>query len=163
VGPQSVRSVPSVRCEWKASRLMNPLFPDPNIFYFKCDLTSNTSIASTASAVRAMVGHPTVLINNAGVGTAHTILETSDEWLQQIFHVNVISHFSLIREFLPAMLEERKGHIVTLASMASYTGTASLADYSATKAALLGLHECKSIALVWLLFSRVQPLSTHSL
>jgi NAD(P)-dependent dehydrogenase (short-subunit alcohol dehydrogenase family) len=39
------------------------------------------------------------------------------------------------------MLQRRKGHVVSLASMASYTGCAGLADYCATKAAVLGMHE----------------------
>lgn len=84
---------------------------------------------------------PTVLINNAGIAQAHTILDTTDEFLDKIFRVNVTSHFTLIRLLLPTFMSQRKGHIVTIASMASYTGTASLADYSATKAAVLGMHE----------------------
>lgn len=84
---------------------------------------------------------PTVLINNAGIAHAHTILDTSDAYLEKIFRVNVMSHFTLIRLLLPQMMAQRKGHILALASMASYTGVASLGDYAATKAAVLGLHE----------------------
>ncbi len=82
-----------------------------------------------------------MLINNAGIAQAHTILTTTDAYLEKIFRVNVLSHFTLIRLLLPRMMAQRKGHILTLASMASYTGCASLADYSATKAAVLGMHE----------------------
>lgn len=84
---------------------------------------------------------PTVLINNAGIAQAHTILDTSDAFLEKIFRINVISHFTLIRLILPTMMKQRKGHIVSIASMASYTGQASLGDYCATKAAVLGMHE----------------------
>lgn len=38
------------------------------------------------------------------------------------------------------MLEQRKGHVVTLASMASYAATAGLVDYGATKSAAMALH-----------------------
>jgi len=50
-------------------------------------------------------------------------------------------HFTLIRLILPTMMKQRKGHIVSIASMASYTGQASLGDYCATKAGVLGMHE----------------------
>lgn len=84
---------------------------------------------------------PTVLINNAGIAHAHTILDTTDEFLEKVFRINVMSHFTLIRLILPTLMKQRKGHIVSIASMASYTGQASLGDYCATKAAVLGMHE----------------------
>ncbi|EXJ95701.1 hypothetical protein A1O1_00824 [Capronia coronata CBS 617.96] len=114
----------------------------PRLSYFQTDLTSPTSItATTTSLLESIHPAPTVLINNAGIAQAHTILGTSDAFLEKIFRVNVLSHFTLIRLLLPHMLAMRKGHIVSLASMASFTGVAGLADYSASKAAVLGLHE----------------------
>ncbi|KIX07166.1 uncharacterized protein Z518_01819 [Rhinocladiella mackenziei CBS 650.93] len=110
--------------------------------YYQTDLTSPSSITSTITTI-LNTSHPppTVLINNAGIAQAHTILNTTDAYLEKIFRVNVLSHFTLIRLLLPVMMSQRKGHIVSLASMASYVGVASLVDYSATKAAVLGMHE----------------------
>ncbi|EOD48821.1 putative short-chain dehydrogenase reductase protein [Neofusicoccum parvum UCRNP2] len=76
--------------------------------------------------IRADCGDPTVLINNAGIAHEHTILDGSDEYDERLFRVNVLSHFTLIREFLPGMLSQKKGHIVTVASMASYYSCAGL-------------------------------------
>jgi short-subunit dehydrogenase len=90
---------------------------------------------------------PTVLINNAGIAQAHTILSTSDEFLEKIFRVNILSHFTLIRLLLPRMMAQRKGHIVSIASMASYTGCPGLGDYCATKHAVLGMHETLLVEL----------------
>ncbi|RVX74889.1 hypothetical protein B0A52_01166 [Exophiala mesophila] len=112
----------------------------PRLTYYQIDLSSPESIKSVVSTVLAE-HRPTVLINNAGIAQAHTILDTTDEFLDKIFRINVTSHFTLIRLLLPRFMSQSKGHIVTIASMASYTGTASLADYSATKAAVLGMHE----------------------
>jgi all-trans-retinol dehydrogenase (NAD+) len=81
------------------------------------------------------------LINNAGIAQEHSILSTSDDYVEKVFRVNVMSHFTLIRLLLPKMMAQRKGHIVSLASMASYTGCAGLGDYCATKHAVLGMHE----------------------
>ncbi len=121
---------------------MNNTVTVPQLTYHKIDLSSNESINSTiTSLLSSNTPTPTVLINNAGIAQAHTILHTSDAFLEKIFRINVLSHFTLIRLILPHMLANQKGHIVSLASMASYTGVANLADYAATKAAVLALHE----------------------
>ncbi|KAG9783479.1 hypothetical protein ABEF93_004677 [Exophiala dermatitidis] len=112
----------------------------PRLSYHKIDLSDFDSIRTTVTDLLKTTT-PTVLINNAGIAQAHTILNTSDAFLDKIFRVNVLSHFSLLRLILPKMLAAKKGHIVTLASMASYTGQPNLGDYTATKAAVLGLHE----------------------
>ncbi|KAJ8322333.1 hypothetical protein KUTeg_000804 [Tegillarca granosa] len=49
--------------------------------------------------------------------------------------------FLTVQEFLPAMLEKNKGHIVTIASMSAKSGTALLVDYSASKYAAYGFTE----------------------
>ncbi|OCT47706.1 17-beta-hydroxysteroid dehydrogenase 13 [Cladophialophora carrionii] len=113
----------------------------PRLSYYKVDLTSPPSIHETIKQVLETSSVPTVLINNAGIAQAHTILSTSDEFVEKIFRVNVLSHFTLLRLLLPRMMAQRKGHVVTIASMASYTGCPSLADYCATKHAVLGMHE----------------------
>lgn len=115
--------------------------PGANIVYYGCDLSSSRSIHETASMIRADCGDPTVLINNAGIAHQHSILESSDEFDERLFRVNLLSHFTLIREFLPAMLAQKKGHIVTVASMASHVCGAGLVGYSASKAGVLALHE----------------------
>ena len=112
----------------------------PRLSYHKIDLTSPASINETIAKVLE-TSTPTVLINNAGIATAHDILSTSDEWLEKIFRVNILSHFTLIRLLLPKMMAQKKGHIVSIASMASYTGCAGLGDYCASKHAVLGMHE----------------------
>ncbi|KAI1609274.1 short chain dehydrogenase/reductase [Exophiala viscosa] len=112
----------------------------PRLSYHKINLSNYDSIHSTVTEL-LQTTTPTVLINNAGIAQAHTILNTSDAFLDKIFRINVLSHFSLLRLILPKMLAAKKGHIVTLASMASYTGQPNLGDYSASKAAVLGMHE----------------------
>lgn len=55
--------------------------------------------------------------------------------------VNVLSNWYTTKAFLPSMIQANKGHIVTIASTASYIGVAGLADYTASKAAILSFHE----------------------
>lgn len=82
-----------------------------------------------------------MLINNAGIGAGMTILDEPIETVHQTFNVNIIAHFNLIKEFLPHMIETDHGHVVTVASVASFITLASNVDYSCTKAAALAFHE----------------------
>ena len=113
----------------------------PHVAFFRCDITSVEQVKQTAKAVKVSLGAPSILCNNAGIAHAHTLLEASTEWIRKVFDVNLISHFHLIQAFLPDMIKQKKGHIVTTASMASFVGCAGLVDYCATKAGVLSLHE----------------------
>ena len=112
-----------------------------NVTFFKCDVTSTEQVKQTAEAVKAILGAPSILCNNAGIAHAHTLLEASPEWLRKVFDVNLVSHFYLIQAFLPEMIKQKRGHIVTTASLASFVACAGLVDYCATKAGVLALHE----------------------
>jgi all-trans-retinol dehydrogenase (NAD+) len=80
-------------------------------------------------------------VNNAGIGNASTILDIPFENVQKLFQINILSHFSTVKEFLPDMLAKKKGHIMSVASLASFVSLAAAVDYSCTKSALLSFHE----------------------
>lgn len=115
-------------------------FP-PNTFFYEVNVTDPNAIKQAAKKIKQEVGDPTVLINNAGVITGQTILGGSMEGIRRTFDVNIIAHFPLVQEFLPSMIERNHGHVVTIASMASFVTVASNVDYSCTKAAALAFHE----------------------
>ncbi|KAJ6104940.1 hypothetical protein N7486_003629 [Penicillium sp. IBT 16267x] len=112
-----------------------------NVTFYRVNITSSANIAEVAKAIRSDHGEPTVLINNAGVGYDGTILEESEAQIRNTFEVNTISHFLMVREFLPAMIRANHGHVVTLASMASFVALGEIADYCCTKASALAFHE----------------------
>ncbi|GAW24530.1 hypothetical protein ANO14919_141170 [Xylariales sp. No.14919] len=111
------------------------------IHFFKCDVTSSESVAAAADAVRRELGHPSILINNAGITSPMAILKMSESYLRKIFGVNSMSHWFTVQQFLPHMIEVNKGHVVTVASIASFVALPTAADYSASKAAALAFHE----------------------
>ena len=117
------------------------------IHYFKCDVSSPQSVGMTADAVRLKLGHPSILVNNAGIASPHSILDMSQETLNKVFQVNTISHWYMVQQFLPDMIKSNKGHIVTVASIASFVALAKAADYSATKASALAFHEALNTEL----------------
>lgn len=67
--------------------------------------------------------------------------QTSNAESQKLLQVNLISHMVLIRAFVPAMLAQRKGHVVTIASMASFVAAPGLVDYCVSKIGALYLTE----------------------
>ncbi|KAG0649589.1 Dehydrogenase RED2 [Hyphodiscus hymeniophilus] len=111
------------------------------VHFYQCDVTSSSQISDAAAEIRKSVGDPTVLINNAGIGSSATILDGSEEIIRKTFEVNTIAHFLMVKEFLPAMIKKNKGHVVTIASMASFIVHAGNVDYSCTKASALAFHE----------------------
>lgn len=113
------------------------------VHYYKCDLTDTDAIVSISAQIRNAHGTPSVLINNAGIGWGKTVLDTTNEEVEAIVKINLISHFVLIKEFVPGMLKARKGHVVTMASMASFAAVPGLVDYAVTKVGIMALHEGK--------------------
>lgn len=115
-------------------------FPSTTRFY-KVDITSPTQIRATAEQVRKDVGHPSILVNNAGVGFNTEIMSQSEQQIRLTYEVNILAHFWLVREFVPDMIKKNHGHVVTIASLASFMVHAGNVDYASTKAAALAFHE----------------------
>ena len=134
-----------------------------NIKFFACDITNPNAVYSTAKQIKETLGAPTILINNAGILEPHTILNTPDDYLRKIFEVNVLSNWYTAKAFLPDMVRQNKGHIVTVASLASFVGLAGMGDYTATKAAILSFHECPSSVPAWWNLLTCEQRSTKSL
>lgn len=67
--------------------------------------------------------------------------------IERTIAVNTTSHLHTIREFLPGMIQKKRGHIVTIASMAGITSTPGLADYNASKFGAVGLDEAVRLEL----------------
>jgi NAD(P)-dependent dehydrogenase (short-subunit alcohol dehydrogenase family) len=116
---------------------------NPLIRFYQCDITSFESVAKAAEAVRADFGHPSILINNAGIANHDPlpILNDTEGFLKKVFAVNCVGLWATTKEFLPHMVEENKGHVVTLSSIAAFTTFPAGVGYSASKAAALSFHE----------------------
>jgi len=109
------------------------------------DVRDRESIEAGVAEVRAILGAPLVLVNNAGVaGSAPFQRIRADEW-DDTLAVNVTGAFWTMRACLRAMLDEGWGRIVNVASVAALQGVAYAAHYAASKHALLGL--TRSLAL----------------
>lgn len=83
-----------------------------------------------------------VLVNNAGVGPIKPMLElTPAEW-HRIVDVNFSALFHVTRAVLPEMIEQRRGHIVIVGSIAGRSAFIGGTAYAASKHAVAGFAEC---------------------
>lgn len=115
------------------------------IHFYQCDLSDASLIKDLCRRIRANVGHPTVLVNNAGICRGSTVADGSYSDVTLTINTNLVAPFLLCKEFLPGMIRRNHGHIVNIASMSALLPPAKVADYAATKAGLIALHEvCSS-------------------
>lgn len=98
-------------------------------------------MAAVADRVRAEVGHPTVLINNAGVARGKSVLDASPGDIRFTFDVNTLAHYWVAQAFLPSIVKANHGMVVTVASYAAWLTIPNMVDYGASKAAALAFHE----------------------
>jgi len=117
-------------------------------FAFTVNMANKDEIYEAAIKTKDQVGVVTILVNNAGIVSGKKLLETSDETIVRSFEVNVLAHFWTIKAFLPDMLDQKMGHVVTIASLAGQAGTNKLVDYCATKFACVGLDEALRVEML---------------
>ncbi|HEX6694671.1 MAG TPA: SDR family oxidoreductase [Longimicrobiales bacterium] len=94
-----------------------------------------------AQAIERLGGVPDILVNAAGAFSLGPIAETELAAFDTALSANLRAPFALTRALLPAMLERRRGHIVTIGSVAGRVAFPGNGAYSAGKFGVRGLHE----------------------
>lgn len=105
------------------------------------DITDRSRVYALKTQVLHDFGQVDILINNAGIVSGKTFLESDDALMEKTVQVNTIAHFWTLKAFLPGMLERNHGHVITIASMAGIQGLAGLVDYCASKYGAVGTAE----------------------
>jgi NAD(P)-dependent dehydrogenase (short-subunit alcohol dehydrogenase family) len=109
------------------------------------DVTSKKDLAAMVEATRAELGRIDILVNNAGIYRAAVPLDVTEEHWDAIMNINAKAVFFATQAVLPAMIAQKRGAIVSLASMAGKVGSPSNLPYNASKAAVISM--TKSLAL----------------
>lgn len=109
-------------------------------------LAADVSVASDVDrAVRqirdAFGDVPDLLINNAGIFDPKPLHVLTAEEFEQMMKVNLIAPFFVLRAFLPAWLEQRRGHVISIGSIADRTVFPGNGSYSASKFGIRAMHE----------------------
>ncbi|OXB84113.1 UNVERIFIED_CONTAM: hypothetical protein H355_012231 [Colinus virginianus] len=108
---------------------------------FVVDCSKREEIYSAAEKVKKDIGDISILVNNAGVITAADLLSTQDHQIEKMFEVNILAHIWTTRAFLPTMMKNNRGHIVTVASAAGQFVTSFMVAYCSSKFAAVGFHK----------------------
>ncbi|WP_375259025.1 SDR family NAD(P)-dependent oxidoreductase [Citreimonas sp.] len=111
---------------------------------YAADVSDDAAVDAMMQAVRADLGVPEILVNNAGFGHQAPFLEIEPADFDRIFAVHVRGTYLMTRACLPAMIEAGQGHIVNIASQLGQIGGVELAHYAGAKAAIIGM--TKSLA-----------------
>lgn len=106
---------------------------------YTADVTNGQEVAAAVATVFDLTGEIGVLVNNAGIGVAAPLVDTTDEQWSQVMAVNVTGPFLMTRAVLPHMLAAGGGLIVNVASVAAVVGVRDRAVYTTSKHALVGL------------------------
>lgn len=99
------------------------------------------SFADTQQAVEKVIQHFSrldILINNAGITRDGLLLRMSEEDWDTVINVNLKSVFNYTKAVLKPMMGQRSGKIINIASVVGLMGNAGQANYSASKAGIIG-------------------------
>jgi short-subunit dehydrogenase len=109
------------------------------------DVADRTAILDALAQVESALGPIDVLVANAGIGAYGPLVDMSYEEIERVVHVNVLGTIFAIRAVLPGMVDRRRGHVVTIGSIAGRIGSPFEAVYAATKFAGVGLTEAFAV------------------
>jgi NAD(P)-dependent dehydrogenase (short-subunit alcohol dehydrogenase family) len=106
-----------------------------------CDVADEASVAEAFATIRATLGDPTVLVNNAGTTGAGSVLDEEPARWRRILEVNLTSAYLCCREAIPCMQRAGGGKILNVASVNGRFGGSALSGpaYAASKGGLLTL------------------------
>ena len=89
-------------------------------------------------------GRVDILVNNAGITKDGLMMRMSEQQWDAVINVNLKSAFNFVHAVAPVMMRQKSGSIVNMSSVVGVSGNAGQANYSASKAGMIGL--AKSVA-----------------
>lgn len=110
----------------------------------KCNVADAAESDTFAKTVLEKYGRVDILVNNAGITRDNLIVRMTEEEFDAVMDTNLKGAFHMIKYLTKAFMKQRSGKIVNIASVSGIMGNAGQANYSASKAGLIGL--TKSVA-----------------
>lgn len=106
---------------------------------FACDVTSSASVNQTVEAVVGRWEKLHILVNNAGITRDTLIPRMTDEQWDEVINTNLRGAFLFTRAATRPMMQARYGRIINIASVSGVMGNPGQANYSASKAGMIGM------------------------
>ena len=111
---------------------------------FKANVSDRSQVEALFKAVEAAMGPVEILVNNAGITRDNLLMRMKAEEWDAVLAANLNSAFYCTQSAIRGMAKARWGRIVNIASVVGLIGNAGQANYSASKAGLIGFS--KSVA-----------------
>lgn len=119
----------------------------PRITSHLVDLRDGAAVHAAAGAVQVQSGPVQLLVNNAGVTRDAPLWKLTEEDWQTVLDVNLTGAFRVLSAFAAQMRDQRHGRIVQIASINGMRGKFGQANYSASKAGLIGVTRTAALEL----------------
>ena len=110
----------------------------------RCDVSDFAACGEMVNGIVKEYGHLDILVNNAGITRDGLIMKMSEEDFDAVVATNLKGAFHTIRHASRTFLKQRAGRIINISSVSGVMGNAGQANYSASKAGIIGL--TKSVA-----------------
>jgi 3-oxoacyl-[acyl-carrier protein] reductase len=105
----------------------------------KLDVSDPTSVKEAVGKVYEAWQKIDILVNNAGITKDGLVMRMKREDWDRVLSINLDGTFHCIQAVLPAMVKQRSGRIISIASVVAQVGNAGQANYIASKAGIIGL------------------------
>ena len=112
--------------------------PPPEFFGVKCDVTDTAQVDAAFAAVEEHFGTVEVLVSNAGITKDTLLLRMKEADFTEVIDANLTAAFRVVKRATPGLLKDRSGRIILMSSVVGLLGSAGQANYSASKAGLVG-------------------------
>ncbi|MFI1017728.1 3-oxoacyl-ACP reductase FabG [Streptomyces sp. NPDC020965] len=112
--------------------------PPPGLFGVRCDVTDAGQVDRAFTEVEAEHGPVEVLVANAGIAADRLVAVMSEAEFATVLDTNLTGAFRVARRAVPPMVENRGGRIILVSSVSGMLGATGQANYSASKAGLIG-------------------------
>src|SRR6056297_617430 len=113
-----------------------------------CDVTDRAAAAAAIESTHAKYGRLDILVNNAGITRDKLLRGMSDEMWDDVIATNLTSCFVCCRAAATLMRRAKYGRIINMASISGLIGNPGQANYSASKAGMIGMTRTISKELV---------------
>ena len=107
-------------------------------FSVQADISKLDQVTAMVDKVNAAMGHVDILVNNAGIIHDALLVRMTDEAWDSVISTNLNGTFYCTRAVLRSMLRQRWGRIINIGSIVGIRGNAGQANYSASKAGIIG-------------------------
>lgn len=105
----------------------------------QCDVSVFDKAAELMAYVTDKYGRVDILVNNAGITRDNLLMKMSEEDYDAVLNTNLKGTFNCIKHISRQMLKQKAGRIINLSSVSGVLGNAGQANYSASKAGVIGL------------------------